>query len=71
MMEFTAEQAETPPHWDVYFAVDDCDASTETARAQGGTVLMGPDDVPGVGRVAVLQDPQGAIFGIVKLLPME
>jgi predicted enzyme related to lactoylglutathione lyase len=32
---------------------------------------MEPDDVPTVGRVAVLQDPQGATFGIVKLLPME
>jgi hypothetical protein len=58
---------QAPPHWLTYFAVDDCDRRTEKAKAAGGTVLSGPQDVPGVGRMSMLQDPQGAGFAIIKL----
>ncbi len=53
-----------PPHWGVYFAVDDCDACVATAREAGGTVLMPPMDTP-VGRMAALADPQGATFSVM------
>ena len=49
-----------PPHWMVYVAVDDCDASKATVEANGGKVVHGPMDVPGVGRFIVCQDPAGA-----------
>lgn len=56
----------SPPHWHPYVAVDDPDAITAKAAALGGSVLAEPMDVPKVGRVAVLRDPQGATFGIIK-----
>lgn len=56
-----------PNYWGTYFAVDDCDGSVEQAKELGGSVLMEPFDVPEVGRMAVLQDPQGAAFSVIKL----
>lgn len=53
-------QENLPPHWSVYVTVDDLDAALERARAAGGTVIAEPFDVLEVGRMAVIQDPQGA-----------
>jgi uncharacterized protein len=58
-----------PPHWQPYVAVDDPDATTKKATELGGSTLMEPMDVPKVGRIAVLSDPQGATFGIIKPQP--
>jgi len=55
-----------PPHWQPYVAVGVPDATTAKAKELGGAVLMEPMDVPKVGRIAVLRDPQGATFGIIK-----
>ena len=55
-----------PPHWQPYVAVDDPDRTTTKATELGGSALMEPMDVPNVGRIAVLRDPQGATFGIIK-----
>ena len=57
-----------PSHWMSYFAVDDCDAKTEAAKAAGAMVLSSPTDISDVGRFAVIRDPQGATFCIIKLL---
>jgi hypothetical protein len=67
MMEMTEEWAGIPPHWMVYFTVDDCDAAAEKAKGLGGEVKVPPTDIPTVGRFAVIQDPQGAVFSIIKL----
>ncbi len=56
---------EVPSFWMVYFMVDDLDAKVEKVRGLGGQVQMGPADYPG-GRFAVLQDPQGAVFGLIS-----
>src|SRR3954452_1354767 len=48
-----------PPHWEVYVNVEDADATAEKARGLGGQVLQAPWDVPGVGRMSILMDPQG------------
>ena len=56
-----------PNYWGSYFAVDDCDGCIETAKELGGRVLMDAFDIPEVGRMAVLQDPQGATFSVIKL----
>lgn len=53
-------------YWGTYFAVDDCDASVGAAAANGGQVLMQPFDIAQVGRMAVVQDPQGAVFTLMK-----
>lgn len=57
--------AEVPPNWSVYFAVDDCDASMAKVTELGGAVLMGPIDID-QGRFAVVADPQGAVFQIMR-----
>ena len=55
----------TPSHWHVYFAVADADATAAKAAELGGTVLVPPFDIP-VGRIAVLGDPQGAVFSVMQ-----
>lgn len=53
-----------PPHWAVYFGVDDCDAAVAAVREHGGTVMEGPSDTP-YGRIAHVTDPMGANFRLV------
>jgi predicted enzyme related to lactoylglutathione lyase len=55
---------EVPPSWLVYFTVPDADAAATTAGSNGGQVLNGPIDIS-VGRLAVLMDPQGAMFAVM------
>ena len=57
---------EVPSHWLVYFGVDDVDASAKRVTELGGSVVAGPMDFPG-GRFAVVLDPQGAAFGIMRM----
>ena len=57
-----------PNHWHVYFAVDDADATAAKATELGGSVMVAPFDIP-VGRIAVLTDPQGAVFSVLKPAP--
>ncbi|MEM9637606.1 MAG: VOC family protein [Pseudomonadota bacterium] len=51
--------------WTIYFTVADVDASVEKAQTRGATVLTPPMDMPGVGRMATLTDPQGAKFALI------
>lgn len=67
MMQISQEWGKVPPHWMVYFAVDDCDAAAAKAQSLGASALVPPTDIPGVGRFATLLDPQGAAFSIIKL----
>jgi predicted enzyme related to lactoylglutathione lyase len=64
MMDISGMPAEVPPHWLVYFTVPDADAAAETAKAAGGQLLNGPFDIR-VGRLAILMDPQGAMFAVM------
>ena len=67
MMEMKdARFAGVPSFWSVYFMVADCDAAAKKVAALGGTVKMPPQDIPNVGRFAVVQDPQGATFNLLK-----
>lgn len=70
MYGITAEMEGMPPGWMVYFAVEDCDASTARASELGAQVHVTPADIPGIGRFAMMADPQGAMFSIITLLPM-
>jgi uncharacterized protein len=58
--------ASAPSLWEPYIAVEDVDATVAKAGDLGGSTLMEPMDVPNVGRVAVLKDPVGAVFGVIK-----
>ncbi|MFB7948895.1 VOC family protein [Kitasatospora phosalacinea] len=56
--------AEVAPYWMPYFVVADVDLGAERAALLGATVTLPPTDVPDGPRLAVLHDPQGALFGI-------
>jgi predicted enzyme related to lactoylglutathione lyase len=55
-----------PPHWLIYFQTSDCDKTVEKAKASGARVYFGPMSMEGVGRLAVLADPQGADFSVFE-----
>ena len=55
-------QENLPAHWSVYVTVDDLEAAAERAQAAGGTVVFGPMDVLDVGRMAIIQDKEGAFL---------
>ena len=54
------------PAWLGYIGVDDVDACAKRIGAAGGSVQKAPQDIPGVGRFAVVADPGGAVFMIFK-----
>jgi uncharacterized protein len=55
-----------PAHWQVYFAVEDTDATVEAAKQAGGGVMLEPIDIP-AGRFSILTDPHGASFAVIAL----
>jgi predicted enzyme related to lactoylglutathione lyase len=59
----------TAPHWLPYVFVDDPDRTIAKARKLGATIHFGPEDIPGVGRFGVLQDPTGAVLAVMKPRP--
>ncbi len=54
-----------PNHWHVYFAVADTDASAAKITELGGSVMVPPFDTP-IGKMAVVTDPQGAVFSLFQ-----
>jgi uncharacterized protein len=65
IMRIPAEAQGMPPSWGVYVTVDNVDETLARAEKLGGTVVMPPMDVPGVGRMAVVRDPQGATLSVI------
>ncbi|WP_448187334.1 VOC family protein [Azospirillum sp. sgz301742] len=61
-----ARAAGARPGWIGYVAVDDVDAYAGKVQEAGGRVYRAPDDIPGVGRFAILADAQGAVFALFK-----
>jgi predicted enzyme related to lactoylglutathione lyase len=57
---------EVPPHWSVYFAVEDTDATVAKITSLGGSVVAPPMDIP-QGRFAAVSDPHGAMFSVIAL----
>jgi uncharacterized protein len=53
-------------YWLTYLGVDDVDAATERAQGLGAGVLVGPADIPNIGRFSVITDPTGAAVGLYK-----
>ncbi len=54
------------PHWGSYVTVASCDDAVAKCTELGGVVCMPPMDVKGVGRMAVIQDPQGAMINVIS-----
>ena len=60
-----------PPNWTGYICSDDVDADAEKARRLGGSIMGAPWDIPGIGRVAIIADPSGAVFAMMTPAPTE
>lgn len=63
MMKEQAEQG-VPPNWLCYVTVESADEAAKKAKQLGGTVLAEAFDVEDYGRMAMLQDPEGAVFAV-------
>jgi predicted enzyme related to lactoylglutathione lyase len=59
-------QPGNPAQWIPYIFVKDVDATAKKTAKLGGEICKEPFDIPNVGRIAILADPQGAAFGIIK-----
>jgi hypothetical protein len=66
MMQIDESWGDVPNNWQVYFMVEDVDASTEKVKELGGNVLNGPTAAGEMGRFSVVQDPQGGVFTIMQ-----
>ena len=71
MFKIMPEMGPLPPHWLAYFAVDDCDAKVQKATELGASIMKPAEEIPGVGRFAILNDPQGAAFAVIKPEPQQ
>jgi predicted enzyme related to lactoylglutathione lyase len=65
MFGMTPAMGNFPPHWACYMTVRDTDAAIAQATALGGTVHLGPHDVPNIGRIAGVTSPQGVMFYVI------
>lgn len=66
MMDITDEMGEIPPNWTIYFLVEDVEAAAAKASELGGRVLVPPTPAGEIGKLAAVQDPQGAVFSIIE-----
>jgi predicted enzyme related to lactoylglutathione lyase len=71
VLQLTSEMQEhgARPTWLAYISVGDVDEAVRTVNDSGGKSLMPPFDIPQVGRVAMVTDPQGAPFYLMKPTP--
>ena len=69
MYKITPDMGPIPPHWLTYFAVADCDATVQKTTDLGGSIMKPAEDIPGVGRFAILKDPTSAVFAVLKPAP--
>ncbi|MBT2186610.1 VOC family protein [Sphingobium nicotianae] len=60
----TVEQKDRPAYWLHYFHVPSINASIDAVKAHGGSIMMGPHEVPGGGNIVIGTDPQGATFAL-------
>lgn len=68
MLAITEAMGPIPPNWLPYFAVTDCDTTTRLATELGGSVLVPTMEIPRTCRLAVIQDPTGAVSGLMSML---
>ena len=73
VLPITAEMQQhgARPTWLGYIGVDDTDSAVESIEQAGGKSLMSATDIPGVGRIAMVADPQGVPFYLMKPVPPE
>ncbi len=72
VMQITPDMGQFPPHWTVYFGVENADEAVAKAQSLGATVYVPATDIipfegqPPIGRFATLGDPQGAAFSVFQ-----
>lgn len=66
MFGITPEMGPVQPHWLSYVMSGDIEADLAKAKAAGGTILKEAMEVPNVGTLAIIRDPQGAVFALWK-----
>jgi len=71
MYQITPEMGPIPPHWMAYFAVNDCDGTVQKTTELRGGVIRPAEDIPNIGRYAILRDPESAVFAIIKPQPPQ
>lgn len=69
IMKINPDNARVPRGWGCYITVEDVDETAERCVMLGGRVLLPPADLQPVGRLAVLQDSQGAVFNVISYAP--
>ena len=69
-LQITPAMGPMPSNWIPYFAVSDADGTAALAATLGGSAMVQPTDIEGVGRFAILVDPAGAAFAILTPVPM-
>jgi len=57
--------AHVPPHWTIYWTVTNCEETFAKAKSLGAQPIVPPKEIPGVGTMAIMTDPQGAVFAFV------
>ncbi len=65
MMKIPDDAGPMPPAWGCYVTVKDVDATCARVTQLGGKVVMPVFEVPSVGRMSVIQDPQGAVLSVI------
>lgn len=65
IMNIPPDFKQMPPSWSAYVTVDDVDKQAAKAEQLGGKIVLAAQDIPEVGRFAVISDPQGAILSLI------
>ncbi len=59
-------EKEIPPHWLSYIAVDDINAAAEAVKSAGGSLKRDVFEVPKIGKIAIVVDPEGVVIGFIE-----
>lgn len=68
MMMLPPEMKDVPPHWKTYFTVTNIDETITVIKNSGGNILMGPQDIPETGQLAICIAPDGTVFCLFQYL---
>lgn len=66
MMKIEGEMSDIPPNWATYFLVDDIEVAAGKVPRLGGEVHVPPSPAGEIGKIAVIQDPQGGFFNLIE-----
>ncbi len=68
LVEMRDKTTDCPTCWGAYITVEDVDSSVAKAEQLGAEVCLSPQDIEGMGRFAVIKDPQGAYVSLISYI---